>query len=127
VKLASSSSTGCSRIGLGTQKNVKRFAGFDAAVATDLRTSLELFLDEVMRADGADFASCSETSSLLNGRLAQFYGVKLPASAPFEPVTLNPEQRAACSRIPISCKPSPTRAAAPRFIEAYLFHAGISA
>ena len=30
----------------------------------------------------------------LNGRLAKFYGVNLPADAPFQKVKLNPQQRA---------------------------------
>ena len=36
-------------------KDPKRFPGFDAAVASDLRTSLELFLDDVVWGEASDF------------------------------------------------------------------------
>ena len=36
-------------------KDAKRFPGFDPALAADLRTSLELFLDDVVWSEGSDF------------------------------------------------------------------------
>ena len=39
-------------------KDDKRFPDFDPAIAADLRTSMELFLDEVVSTDASDFASC---------------------------------------------------------------------
>ena len=36
-------------------KDPKRFPDFDAAVASDLRTSLELFLDDVVWSEASDF------------------------------------------------------------------------
>src|SRR5262249_27379394 len=36
-------------------KDPKQFPGFDKAVASDLRTSLELFLDDVVWAEASDF------------------------------------------------------------------------
>ena len=36
-------------------KDAKRFPGFDAALARDLRTSLELFLDDVVWSEKSDF------------------------------------------------------------------------
>jgi mono/diheme cytochrome c family protein len=76
-------------------KDTKRFPGFDAAVASDLRTSLELFLDDVMGSEASDFRQLLLADNLyLNGRLATYYGVDLPANAPFQKAKLNPEQRA---------------------------------
>ena len=60
-------------------KDAKRFPGFDPAVATDLRTSLELFLEEVVWSDASDFRQLLLTDEVyLNGRLATFYGVSPP-------------------------------------------------
>ena len=36
-------------------KDPERFPGFDAAVASDLRTSLDLFLDDVVWGESSDF------------------------------------------------------------------------
>ena len=36
-------------------KDAKRFPGFDVALATDLRSSLELFLDDVLWSESSDF------------------------------------------------------------------------
>ena len=60
-------------------KDPKRFPGFDAAVASDLRTSLELFLDDVVWSDASDFRQLLLADDVyLNGRLAKFYGADLP-------------------------------------------------
>jgi hypothetical protein len=76
-------------------KDSKRFPGFDPAVATDLRTSLELFLDEAVWSGSADFRQLLLADDLyLNGRLAKFYGAELPDDAPFQKMKLNPEERA---------------------------------
>jgi mono/diheme cytochrome c family protein len=76
-------------------KDPKRFPGFDAALAADLRTSLDLFLDEVVWGDGSDFRRFLLADHVyLNGRLAKFYGAELPADAPFQKVKLDPEKRA---------------------------------
>lgn len=76
-------------------KDPKRFPGFDPEIASDLRTSLDLFLDDVLAAEKADFRKLILADDLyLNGRLAKFYGADLPADAPFQPVKLNPDRRA---------------------------------
>jgi mono/diheme cytochrome c family protein len=76
-------------------KDPKRYPGFDAAVVADLRTSLELFLDEIVWSERSDFRQLLLADSLqLNGRLAKLYGADLPADAGFETVKLDPEQRA---------------------------------
>jgi len=68
-------------------KDAKRFAGFDAAVATDLQSSLELFLDDVFWSSASDFRQLLLSDDIyLNGRLARFYGVskeRKPNSPPF--------------------------------------------
>ncbi|WP_165219884.1 DUF1592 domain-containing protein [Aquisphaera insulae] len=76
-------------------KDPKLFPGFTPEVASDLRTSLNLFLDDVAWADGASFRRLLQADDLyLNGRLAAFYGAKLPADAPFQKVKLDEAERA---------------------------------
>ncbi len=76
-------------------KDPKQFPQFDEAMASDLRTSLELFLDDVIGSEGADFRQLLQAEQVfLNGRLARFYGAALPPNAPFEKVALDPGQRA---------------------------------
>jgi hypothetical protein len=76
-------------------KDAKRFPGFDAAVASDLRTSLELFLDDVVWSEGSEFRKLLLSDYLyLNDRLATLYGTALPSQPEFKKVQLNPELRA---------------------------------
>jgi hypothetical protein len=76
-------------------KDPKRFPEFNHALVSDLRTSLELFLDEVVWGPSSDFRQLLLTNDVyMNGRLAKYYGLPLPAEAPFQKVKLNPELRA---------------------------------
>lgn len=76
-------------------KEPGRFPGFDEAIASDLRTSLDLFLEDVVWSETADFRQLLLAEDLyLNGRLASFYGADLPADAPFQKVVLEPRVRA---------------------------------
>jgi cytochrome c553 len=76
-------------------KDPTRFPGFDAAIVSDLRTSLDLFLDEVTWGPTSDFRQLLLADYVyLNGRLAKFYGVELPENAPFQKVTLDPKKHA---------------------------------
>jgi hypothetical protein len=76
-------------------KDPKRFPGFDEAVVSDLRRSLELFLDEVVWGERSDYRRLlTDPGVHLNGRLAAFYGVDLPAEAPFQRVEPDPARRA---------------------------------
>lgn len=76
-------------------KDPRRFPGFDDAVISDLRTSLELFLDEVVWSENSDCRRLLQADRVfLNGRLAKYYGADLPANAPFQPVALGPGERA---------------------------------
>ena len=75
-------------------KDAKRFPGFDPALAADLRTSLELFLDDVVWSEASDFRQLLLADEVyLNGRLAQFYGI-LPRRSP------NRRRLAGCRRRP---------------------------
>lgn len=75
-------------------KDAKLFPDFDAAVVSDLRTSLELFLDETLGPKAWDYRRLLLADHLyLNGRLAKLYGGGLPADAPFQKVTLKSEPR----------------------------------
>jgi mono/diheme cytochrome c family protein len=76
-------------------KDPNRFPNFDQAVASDLRTSLELFLDQVAWSERSDFRELWLADRLyLNGRLAKVYGVDLPPDASFQMVSLDPTERA---------------------------------
>lgn len=76
-------------------KDTKRFPEFDAEIVSDLRTALDLFLDDVLWSENSDFRQLLVADWLyLNGRLAKFYGADLPADAPFQKVVLNPGERA---------------------------------
>jgi hypothetical protein len=60
---------------------------FDKQMAADLRTSLELFLDDVVWGESSDWRQLFLADYLyLNGRLAKFYGANLPPDAPFQKV-----------------------------------------
>lgn len=76
-------------------KDAERFPHFDATIAADLRTSLELFVDDVVWSEAADFRQLLLADSLyLNGRLASHYNATLPADAPFQKVQLPAGERA---------------------------------
>jgi hypothetical protein len=76
-------------------KDAREFPGFNRAVASDLRTSLELFLEDVVWGEPSDFRQLLSADYLyLNGRLARLYGADLPADAPFRKITLKPGRRA---------------------------------
>jgi hypothetical protein len=65
-------------------KDPQQFPGFDPTLATDLRTSLELFLDDVVSSHESDFRQLLLAPELfLNDRLAKYYGGDLPEGADF--------------------------------------------
>ncbi len=69
-------------------KDPKRFPQFNEVIASDLRTSLDLFLEDVIGSEAADFRQLLRADYVyLNGRLAQFYGADLSADAPFQKVS----------------------------------------
>ena len=76
-------------------KNPRLFPGFDADLVSDLRTTLDLGLEDVVWSDESDFRRLLLSDEVfLNGRLAAFYSVKIPADAPFQKVKLDPNDRA---------------------------------
>lgn len=82
-------------------RDSEKFPGFSPELVADLRTSLELFLDDVVWSEGSDFRQLLASDTLmLNGRLAKFYGADLPENAPFQKVRLDPEARAGVASHP---------------------------
>lgn len=76
-------------------KDPKKFPGFDAEVISDLRTSLELFLDDVFWSEKADFKQLVKSEEVfLNARLAKFYGAEIPADAGFRKERIDDGKRA---------------------------------
>jgi Protein of unknown function (DUF1592)/Protein of unknown function (DUF1588)/PA14 domain/Protein of unknown function (DUF1585)/Cytochrome C oxidase, cbb3-type, subunit III len=75
-------------------KDKNRFPEFSEEVAADLRTSLDLFLGDVVESEASDFRDLLTANWLyLNGRLAQLYRPDLPPDAPFVKMALDPGER----------------------------------
>jgi len=76
-------------------KDPALFPAFTPEIASDLRTSLDLLIDDVIWSQTSDFRQLLLADFLyLNGRLAQFYGADLGPDAPFQKVFLQPGARA---------------------------------
>lgn len=74
-------------------KDRKTFPGFDEALLADLRTSLRLFLDEVVWENKSDYRDLLLAGFLpLNERLGAFYGRPVPGPG-FQRVSFDPRQR----------------------------------
>lgn len=79
----------------GLAKDAKKYPEFTPAVIADLRTSLRLFIDEVVWGENPDLRRLLTAKELfLNGRLAKLYGEGLPEGAPFRKVTPDGGRRA---------------------------------
>ena len=74
-------------------KDPSLFGDISPAVVADLRTSLELFLDDVVWRSGDFRRLFTDDEVYLNGRLAPLYGVALPATAAFQRVRLDDGRR----------------------------------
>jgi hypothetical protein len=75
-------------------KDSQLYPEFTPETVSDLRTSLELSIDEVLGGKSADYRQLLlDDSMFLNGRLAAVYGVELPKDAPFQKVRCQPEHR----------------------------------
>ena len=73
-------------------KDEKLFPEFDEQVVTDLRYSLERFVEHVVWSDTSDYRQLLKSSELfLNDRLGQLYGVQ-PADEDSEPADEQPKQ-----------------------------------
>ena len=75
-------------------KDPEAFPGFDDSLVADLRTSLELFVDDVVWTDTSDYRDLLLSSDLfLNARLAEFYQVDLAMGDAFQKVSFSPKER----------------------------------
>jgi mono/diheme cytochrome c family protein len=83
------------RLDLGPElaKDTSRHPDFSPEVAADLRTSLELFLDETVWGGGDFRRLFTDDEVHLNGRLSAMYGGELDADAPFTRVRLDDGRR----------------------------------
>ena len=76
-------------------KDAEKFPEFSPGIANDLRTSLELSVDELANSETTDFRQLLLADAVyLNGRLAKFYGADLPEAAAFQKITLDSGERA---------------------------------
>jgi hypothetical protein len=76
-------------------KDAQKFSGFDAATVADLRTSLELFLDDIVWSEASDYRQLLLADDVyLNERLAKFYGAAPQSSEDFAKVRLDDGKRA---------------------------------
>ena len=75
-------------------KDPKKFPDFSRELAADLRTSMELMLDDVALGENADLRQVFLSDRFhANGRLARFYGLELPENAPFQVMATPPGTR----------------------------------
>ena len=75
-------------------KDPSVFPGFTPEIISDLRTSLNLFLDDVVWSEASDYRRLLlEDDFFVNNRLAQFYGTSTNATDDFVRVQLDPKQR----------------------------------
>ncbi len=76
-------------------KDSAAFPEFSPEVASDLRTSLEMTLDDVVWSGRSDFRELLLGESIyLNGRLAKLYGTDLIEDSTFQKMTLDDGKRA---------------------------------
>ena len=74
-------------------KDSQAFPEFDAAVLADLRTSLELFVDQVVWSENSDYRELLQADYLfLNNRLGKLYG-KEGLGEGFQRVDFDPKER----------------------------------
>lgn len=75
-------------------KSSKLYPDFTATTATDLRSSLELYLESTAWSEASDYREMMLSPSVyLNGSLAKLYGANLPPEAPFQAVKLDEDKR----------------------------------
>jgi len=75
-------------------KDPNAFPDFNDTLLSDLRTSLELFIDDVVWNDKSDYRELLLADHLiLNERLAKFYGVKVEGEEEFAKVSFDPKER----------------------------------
>jgi len=76
-------------------KDPKAHPGFDAALAHDLRVSLDRFVEGIVWSDASDYRRLLLDDTVpMNRRVAAFYGQQVPDDGAFHPVRLDPGVRA---------------------------------
>lgn len=76
-------------------KDPEKFPGFDKKLIADLRSSLDLFIEDVVWSDQSDYRRLFSTQEVyLNPRLAKFYGAEAPKSDNFQPLITPDRKRA---------------------------------
>lgn len=76
------------------QKDPALYPDFTPEIIDDLRTSLNLFLDEVVWSERSDFRELLRADYVVvNERLAKFYGLPVPEGGAFARVAANPSER----------------------------------
>lgn len=76
-------------------KDKQLFPDFDEALVSDLRTSLDMFLDDVVWCESSDYRQLLVADYVfMNDRLASFYDVAAPATGTFEKISLDPQRQA---------------------------------
>jgi hypothetical protein len=79
---------------IDVSKDAEQFANFDRALLSDLRTSLQLTIDEFISQEQPDFRQLLlSNETFLNRRLADFYGADIPSEASFQKVPFEPDVR----------------------------------
>lgn len=75
-------------------KDPEAFPEFTEAVTTDLRTSLEMFLDELIESEQFDYRQLLLSSELyLNEPLAKYYDIKYEGDGGFQKLAVDPQTR----------------------------------
>ena len=76
-------------------KDSSTYPGFDETIASDLRTSLDLFVEDIVWGESSDYRKLLLSDEMfLNGRLAGYYGASLPPDAGFRKVKIDDGERA---------------------------------
>ena len=76
-------------------KDQKEYPGFDQGLVMDLRTSLDLFTENIVWSEQSDYRQLLLGDTILmNQRLAKFYGQQVAPGDGFQPVKMDADQRA---------------------------------
>ena len=75
-------------------KDPRLFPEFDQSLVSDLRTSFDLTINDVVNDSAADLRKLLTNDEVyLNARLAKFYGVELPDGESFQKIAFEPQSR----------------------------------
>lgn len=81
--------------GIDVTKDAQAYPGFSPELLTDLRTSLELFIDQVLTSDASDMRELLLADYLIaNDRMIDFYGLGAEKKGGFQKITVDGSQRA---------------------------------